>query len=194
MAFKQANPNGRTFRERYPQRLAARGSHNGYFTDAYLLAEVLRPLIEREGATLSADHYGNKNGSDGGRLVLAERASIELGIEPLSVYRRIYEILHDYQTSIKIETAEALVVAAGELFLNLPLPTMPGKKKAALEMAEAWADEDDDVEELAHRLLRFSIGFHAGEEITDPEEFAARVDRRNAAKRKHREKQSEAVS
>ena len=190
---RAGNPNRRSFRERFPARNACRGTHGGYFTDSFLLAEVLRPLVTREGASLSDDFYTTLSARDGGLTVLAERAALELNIQPGSIYRRLYEVMNDISDSIKVETAEALVNAAGEIFCNEPLPILPGGGQAAYEMAEAWADEGEDVHELAHRLLRFAIGFQAAEEIVSPENFKARQDRRNASLRRKRARQKVAA-
>jgi hypothetical protein len=167
-----------------------------YWTDPYLLAEVLRPLLEREGATLDADMFGKaaENGS-GAVTVVCERAAMETGSTGNAIIRRLYDCLNDHSDAFSIQNAEALIVACGELMLAEPVPIFPSNPHSALDMAEAWAEDGDDIEALGNSLIRFALGWHAAESIVSPEEYAKRTEpRRRATERKRQKREAAKVS
>jgi hypothetical protein len=188
MAYKPADHNGRTFKERFPERTRARGGHRGYWTDSHLFKEVVTPLIEREGRSVDGDEWGDNEGS--GLRVVAARAAGVLGITFDALARRIYDVMYDRSDSLKIETAEAIIIATGENFCVEPIPTFPGTPESAWDMAEAWAEPGEDIDALAHRLIRFALGWQAADEVIDREAWLARVDERNAGVRARRERRA----
>lgn len=147
----------------------------GYYAHAYvtptsMLAALLRPAIERENDIPNGIDQEPVGGIEkiirGMPPVLTQRTTgKKRPLQPQSVPRRIWSILHEETKATNIELADALLLGAGIRIEETDLPTLPGGIVAAKEMVQVRADlkgidlTPEQVTQFGKELVQWTKGF-----------------------------------